>query len=59
MENSDTDNNYKEMAVLCLKLYTDCIKYKKQKEKHKDLDCDIFYNNFEYFSIKINDDRDN
>jgi hypothetical protein len=62
MENSNTDT-YKEMANLCYKLYTDCIKYKKQKEKekekYKELDCDKFYNNFEYFSFKINDEKAN
>lgn len=59
MENSNTDN-YKAMSELCLKLYIDCMKYKKQKEKekekYKDLDCDKFYNNFEYFSIKMNEE---
>jgi hypothetical protein len=62
MENSNTDI-YKEMASLCLKLYSDCIKYKKQKEKekekYKELDCDKFYNNFEYFSLRSQDEQSN
>lgn len=58
MENSDTDN-HKSMADLCLKLYTDCNKYKKKKEKYKELNCDVFYNNYEYFSNKINKDKSN
>ena len=56
MENSNIDN-YKQMADLCLNLYIDCVKYKKQKEKDKNLNCDIYYNNFEYFSFRNNDEK--
>jgi hypothetical protein len=59
MEKSNTNNSDKEMATLCFKLYTDCIKYKKEKEKYKDIDCDKFYNNFEHFSIKSQDEQSN
>jgi hypothetical protein len=50
MEKSDSDV-YKEMAELYFKLYTDCIKYKKQKDKPI-IDCDRFYKDGEIYANK-------
>ena len=43
MEKSNT-NTDKGMAELYYKLYSGCIKYKKEKDKQ--IDCDEFYNKF-------------
>lgn len=50
MEKSDS-NVYKEMTELYFKLYTDCIKYKKQKDKPI-IDCDRFYKDCEIYANK-------
>ncbi len=49
MENTNTD---KDMLDLYFKLYSSCIKYKKEKDKS--IDCDNFYKKFVYFSQRIN-----
>ena len=47
MEKSNSDI-YKQMSELYFKLYTDCIKYKKQKDKPI-IDCDRFYKDCDRF----------
>lgn len=49
-------NNDKEMAELYLKLFEGCIKFKQ--EKNKDINCDLYYTNFEAYANKyINKDK--
>jgi hypothetical protein len=49
MEKSN-NNTDKGMAELYYKLYSGCIKYKKEKDKQ--IDCDEFYKNFEFYANK-------
>jgi hypothetical protein len=40
----------KDIAELYFKLYTGCLKYKKEKDK--DIDCDKYYKSFVFHSNK-------
>jgi hypothetical protein len=55
MENSDT-NTDKELADLYFKLYSDCVKYRK--ERGKNFDCDK-YTNFEFYANKSINNKEN
>lgn len=56
MENSN-NNSDKEMADLYFKLYSGCVKYKK--ERGKPIDCDKFYTNCEFYANKSINNKDN
>ena len=56
MENSN-NNSDKEMADLYFKLYSGCVKYKKEQDKP--IDCDKFYTNLEFYANKSINNKDN
>lgn len=60
LNNKKLDTNFdaninKDMAELYFKLYSGCLKYKKEKDKN--IDCDVYYNSFLFHTKKYNEDN--